>query len=137
MKVLVATRETQGSVAGDYSHTVDGELVYIQASDCANPRCGCDRGFAGMASHRATTTARVVERPDLTEYDLRRALTDSLAAGGWLAVMESAGVADEGVDELLDLIHGVTFSACAGALVRRKGPVVWVLPSSTLNTPEV
>jgi hypothetical protein len=66
MKVLVATNETQGMFEDDYCSTVKGELVYIQTMACKNPACGCDRGFAGLSSERATTTAMVVDRPELT-----------------------------------------------------------------------
>ena len=59
MKVLVATRATQDAQRGDFSFTVDGELVTAAGFECANPRCGCDRGFGGLASHRSTTTAEV------------------------------------------------------------------------------
>ena len=137
MKVLVATHESQQARDDDYSFTIDGELVYIQGADCANPDCGCARGFAGMASHRATTTAKVVERHDLTEADLRQALIDSLEAGGWLAAMDAAGFRDDGVEELLGLLSEVTASAPVGSLVRRSGDLVWVLHPGTPWVPKV
>lgn len=61
MKVLVATNETRGMFEDDYCWTVEGELVYIQTVACQNPASGCDRGFAGLSSERATTTAMVGE----------------------------------------------------------------------------
>jgi hypothetical protein len=71
MRVLVATRRTQGAVPGDYCWTRDGELVSVLPQECCNPdRCGCGRAFAGLESHRATTTAEVVERPDLDFHTL-------------------------------------------------------------------
>lgn len=77
MKVLVSTSRTQGGVTGDYDHSVTGELVAIPAEDCDEPRCGCSRGFAGLASHRATTTAEVIELP--VELRLvRTAIRDAL-----------------------------------------------------------
>lgn len=136
MKVLVATRDTQRSVANDYSFTIEGELVYIQATDCSNPLCGCDRGFAGMGSHRATTTAKIVDRSELTESDVRRALVDSLAAGGWLGAMEAAGFVEEGIQELLDILHRVTENAPIGTLVRRTGDIVWMNHPPTITAPE-
>ena len=39
---------------------------------------------AGLSSARATTTAVVVDRPNLQIGDLADALTDSLERGGWL-----------------------------------------------------
>ena len=41
------------------------------------------RGFAGLHSHRATTTARVIENPGFTRDDLVLALEASLGDGGW------------------------------------------------------
>ncbi|WP_326546877.1 hypothetical protein QGN32_01230 [Mycolicibacterium sp. ND9-15] len=89
MKILVATALTQGTHPGDYNHCVEGELVWVQEPcdrDIRDSRmpCGCGRGFAGAASHRATTTARVVESP-LTREELVTAFQTSLQDGGWPA----------------------------------------------------
>jgi hypothetical protein len=68
MKVLVATRATQGTRGNDYHWAIEGELVRV-GEVCRKDRndpdggCGCGRGFAGLNSHRATTTARVAEVP--------------------------------------------------------------------------
>ena len=61
MRVLVATNDLQGTRGGDYAWTVEGELVLAELTECANPRCGCSRGFSGTASSKATTTAMVVD----------------------------------------------------------------------------
>jgi hypothetical protein len=101
MKILVATQLTQGTKRGDYHHCIDGESVWMQepcATDRLDPdgRCGCGRGFAGAASHRATTTAQVVES-DLTRDDVIFAFKTSLPDGGW--PMEWAeDVADDNLD---------------------------------------
>jgi hypothetical protein len=87
MKILVATGLTQGMEANDYHYCIEGELVWIQ-EPCASGRddpdggCGCGRGFAGAASHRATTTAIVVES-EMTPDDVILAFQTSLADGGW------------------------------------------------------
>lgn len=92
VKVLVATKEAQGLRTGDRAAAVEGELVYVPLDGCLPPSddaadgdsatldggCGCGRAFVGMASNRATTTALVVERGDLSADDLWTALTDSL-----------------------------------------------------------
>lgn len=88
MKVLVATVETQGERPGDYHHAIDGELVWVQEPCATDLRrmpnaCGCGRGFAGLASHRATTTARVAELPELTRDDYVTAIRTSIGDGGW------------------------------------------------------
>ena len=89
MKIVVATGMTQGARDGDYNFCVEGELIWVQ-EPCDSGRrdpddgCGCARGFAGAASHRATTTAHVVES-DMTLDDLVLAFETSLQDGGWPA----------------------------------------------------
>jgi hypothetical protein len=87
VKILVATGLTQGTNPSDYHYCVEGELVWIQEPcdrDLRDPDggCGCGRGFAGAASHRATTTAMVVES-ELTREELVLAYRTSLGDGGW------------------------------------------------------
>ena len=82
MRILTATTLTNGTVDGDYDYCVPGELVMIFPA-CANRKCGCDRGFGGLNSHRATTTA-MVEDSEMTEAEVRLALETSLRDGGWL-----------------------------------------------------
>jgi hypothetical protein len=87
MKVLVATNRTQGLRKNDYDHCIEGELVWITlvcAADAADPdgACGCGRGFGGLNSHRATSTARVADLA-FTRAEYREAIRSSLAAQGW------------------------------------------------------
>jgi hypothetical protein len=98
MKILVATALTQGLESNDYHYCVEGELVWIQepcARDGNDPDgpCGCGRGFAGAASHRATTTATVVES-ELCRDELILAFETSLVDGGW-PIEWAENVADE------------------------------------------
>lgn len=87
MKVLVATGRTQGVRLNDYDWCVAGELVRI-GEVCARDRgdpdsgCGCGRGFAGLNSHRATTTAEVADVP-LTRADYAEAVRSSLEQQGY------------------------------------------------------
>jgi hypothetical protein len=102
MKVLVATALTQGTSPDDYHFCIEGELVWLQEPcdrDKANPDgpCGCGRGFAGAASHRATTTAMVVESA-MTCDDVVLAFQTSLSDGGWPVEW-----ADEVADQNLDI----------------------------------
>ena len=129
MKVLVATTVGQGRWPGDYCYTVDGELVTPVVAECCSPdRCGCGRGFPGLASARATTTAMVVERPQLTEFDLRDAIRDSLERQGW-----GGGLDDDEVDEMLlelvdehvDAIAEITDAFHDGTVVGRLGTLVF------------
>ena len=89
MKVLVATSRTQGARSSDFHWGIDGELVWI-AEPCDTDRrrlgkgCGCGRAFAGLASHRAGTTAEVRDLPmSIGQYE--RALAEGLADAGWPA----------------------------------------------------
>ena len=87
MKVLVATTQTQGQRSNDFDYCVEGELVTVGlvcATDRRNPDggCGCGRAFAGLNSHRATTTA-MVKDVELSEADYVEALGSSLAQQGW------------------------------------------------------
>ena len=87
MKVLVATSDTQGLRGNDFSYCIEGELVTVGlvcAADEEDPDggCGCGRAFAGLNSHKATTTAKVKD-VELSEEDYGEALRSSLAQQGW------------------------------------------------------
>ncbi len=106
MLVLEATDELQGDRNTDYHWATTGELVHLPVIHCEKPGCGCCRGFCGFDSHRATTTAKVVERPDYDVARLARELSGSLRDGGWIA---TADPTDELVvaltDEIVDTAH--------------------------------
>ncbi len=109
MKILVATELTQGTEPNDYHYCVEGELVWIQEPCDRGARdpdgsCGYGRGFAGAASHRATTTATVVESP-MSRADLVLAFRTSLADGGWPANWAD-DVANENLAIAADLPEG-------------------------------
>lgn len=124
MRILVATHESNGDVDGDYDFCVEGELVYMRepcARDVRDPGCGCgcSRGFAGMSSHRATTTAKVVDSP-LDEAQVREALRSSLVAGGWLDEGSSPpGSRDPFQQQLFAYMTGVAREIPVGTVVRR------------------
>ena len=88
MKLLTATKVTQGYRDNDFHWCIEGELVHIGAV-CAGDRgdpdgaCGCGRAFAGLNSHRATTTAMVREVSGFTEADYVEALRSSLEQRGY------------------------------------------------------
>lgn len=121
MLVFEATDQLQGVRDTDYHHAWNGELVHLPAMDCASPLCGCTRGFAGFDSHRATTTAIVVERPDMTLEQLTKALAVSLHTGGWIDTPDPANplVAAHGV-EIVEL--AASFGRYGpGVVVEREG----------------
>jgi hypothetical protein len=140
MLVLIATNELQGTSPGDYSFTVEGELVTPLAAECASgERCGCNRGFPGLASGFATTTAMVAERPGVTEEDLRDAVFDWLDRTGWIDLFEETAhdraLLDDGfdidsdvddlvesiIDEHVDCIHEICSAYPVGTVVVRRG----------------
>lgn len=84
MKVFVATAQGQGTGAGDFSWTVEGELVRFPGLTCDCPDCGCDRAMAGLASSKATTTFTVENRPELDQDSYREAFVDALVREGWI-----------------------------------------------------
>ena len=125
MKVLVATNESQGELLGDYSWTVEGELVTpVTVECCATKKCGCGRGFPGLASSRATTTAMVVDRPELDREELWDVLYDSLERQGWLKHLDDDEI-DELVDEHLQCIEIVCANYPVGTIVGRWGTKIW------------
>lgn len=123
MKVLVATRRTQGCAEGDFSWTVEGELVRWPLMECASgPACGCERSFAGLASHRATTSVRVADMEALDLPGLIRALSDDLVANG-------VPILDRETREYVDLeaadLARVASWFPVGTVLGRGGDQVW------------
>jgi hypothetical protein len=113
--VLTATVITQGRRGNDFAYCVEGELVHIDqvcAADRPDPdgRCGCGRAFAGLNSHRATTTAMIRE-VEFGRDDYVQALRSSLDDQGW----DSAEAAAE-ADGLLRLASAFPL----GAVVERR-----------------
>lgn len=101
MRILVATGLTQGVKPNDYHHCVEGELVWIQEpcsrdKDDPDGPCGCGRGFAGASSHRATTTAMVVES-EMSREEMVLAFRTSLRDGGW-PIEWAEGATDENLE---------------------------------------
>lgn len=127
MKVLVATTESQGQLLGDYARAVDGELVTAAVLECGSPRrcgCGCGRGFRGLASEGATTTAMIVDVPELDRDELWDVLYDSLERQGWLQHLDSEAI-DDVVSEHLACIEIVCANYAVGTIVGRWGTKVW------------
>jgi hypothetical protein len=115
MKVLVATSDTQGERDNDFSYCIEGELVTVGlvcAADELDPDggCGCGRAFAGLNSHRATTTAKVKD-VELSEDDYVEALRSSLAQQGWPT---------EDVAELAAWLVQLVSSWPIGAVIERR-----------------
>lgn len=130
MRVLIATTELQGARPDDFSSAVDGELLTPVAVACAAPGCGCQRGFPGLGSGFATTTAMIVERPFITRDQLRDAVAGWLERCGWgdLLGHDHADEFDEIVDEHVDAIDEVCAALPLGTVVERHGDHVSARP---------
>ena len=125
MRVIVATKDTQGASPGDYSWTVAGELVTPVVANCSSPdRCGCGRGFPGLASAKSTTTATVVDLPHITLNDLGDAIFDWLDRGGWLDLIPSDDW-HELVEEHVEAIQEVAEWFPVGTIIGRHGDHVF------------
>jgi hypothetical protein len=121
MQLLTATREGQGERAGDFSFTVEGELVlvgFVCATDQADPDggCGCGRAFSGMSSRKATTTA-VVRDLDLDEADVQSAVESCFTSTG-------LGPDTLGVTDFADLVEETAFETLAFAQPWKPGTVL-------------
>ncbi len=129
MRVLTATSTTQGDRPDDCCWTSEGELVSLPLLECSCPDCGCDRSFAGLDSHRATTTCIVTDAP-LDLPGLHRAVHRSLAASGWLVDLPALDqeLVDDVVTRILEVagsfpLGTVLARADGGVVVRRPAPV--------------
>jgi hypothetical protein len=124
VKLLTATRETQGEQPGDFCHAIEGELVLcdeVCATDRENPDggCGCGRAFAGMNSHRATTTAMVREL-DLDEQDVVMAVIAYFTTGGLTPDLLGAEEFADMIDEVvLDVVTRAEWFPVGTVLSRR------------------
>jgi hypothetical protein len=126
MKLLVATHRSQGDRKGDFSFCVPGELVYLAPiCDCDRlfPKngCGCSRAFAGLSSHRATTTAEVVEL-DFTVADYVEAVASGLDEEGW-GPSAAGDLVEEMVGILTPLAVGTVVGRKFDDVIVREGPI--------------
>ena len=132
MKVLVATAMRQGEVDNDFCNTIEGELVRLPFIECDDgDQCGCTRSFTGLTSHRATTTAVILDEPELDRATYTRLLLDDLIddiADARLARPPGLdAMVDDEVDDLLDMIGDNPVDV----VVRRQGD--WVVAFKPLR----
>ena len=118
MKALIATRESQGARSDDFDWCTEGELVWLP-DPCPTGRrggsCDCVRAFAGVSSHRRTTTAVVRDIEGLTVQSciemVRYSLREERLPDAWVA---------HAVDRMLRLAAGTA----SGVVMERKLDVV-------------
>lgn len=126
LPVLMATYRTQGQRPTDFAFVGDGELVTL-ASVCNRDRgnpdggCGCGRAFAGLRSHKATTTAVVVTM-GMTRAKYLQRMRDSALDAGFLRPGEDPSDVDDQADKLLGIAAGWPI----GTIVERRGDFLQV-----------
>lgn len=100
MRVLIALDEQDHrSTHAVDGRAVDGELITPVIVACSDADCEvCRTAWFGLVSHGACETAMVVERPGVTERDLRGRLHDWLDCVG--VVDRIVQASDAGDDEL-------------------------------------
>lgn len=135
MKVLTATSETQGWRDNDYCFTVEGELVMFPPMECdratIDDGCGCHRGMAGLASHRATSTLKVIDRPELDRNEYAQLVAEGLKDQGYLPDRLRGNPAVE--EWLRDSVEELICAAAAfepGTVLERRGDFLQVRPTS-------
>lgn len=81
MKLFVATRE--GSEEGDYSQTIEGELVCLPIT-CDDSDCQCGRAMTGMGTGLPTTTFTVRDI-DIDRTMYHTLMWDTMLRDGWVS----------------------------------------------------
>ncbi|MCU1475149.1 hypothetical protein [Amnibacterium sp.] len=141
MKVLVATRRSQGARRLDFDDCVEGELVWI-ATPCGrglapdHSYCSCSITFVGVASFGMTTTAMVTDLEAMTPERYEESLADALHCVRGLdghVAETAAGLA--GVAEVLPV--GTVLERFNSWLQPRFDPETSALNPSILDLPEL
>lgn len=100
MKLLVATRLTQGQRKNDFAFTRDGEIIY-QGTRCTHgstdDACGCHRSLTGAESLKSTTTMEVLSDPSFTTEKWTQRVAESLRLAGWYPSIASARNSAQGL----------------------------------------
>lgn len=132
MKVIIATRETQGQRRSDFAFADEGEIVLPAEPHDDEPvdgACGCQRSFDGISSGRATTTAKVADLPLTKEQycaEILRAYPEleTLLKAGWPR--------DQVLSAALEFLE-IAKEFPAGAILERRGEDI--LERKTKTTP--
>jgi hypothetical protein len=122
MKVLIATTAGQGPRADDYCWTSEGELVRLV--DCPDEYCRCS-AFGGIESHRAGTTAQVVDRADLDPSTLLQHFRRDLENQGYAEYLSDQELDEDLVAEVAHLV-AMLRDIAVGEIVERWGPGIRV-----------
>ena len=142
MLVIIATDDLRHAPHADDAVAVEGELVTPVVVGCPDTRCdACQSAWFGLVSHGGTPTAMVVDRPGVTEHDLRSRVHAWLDCMGTIDRIVQASEAGEyevdgvcvddpvvAVDELVSAhvaeIHTICDAFPIGTVVSRLGELV-------------
>jgi hypothetical protein len=118
MKVLVATKESQGTRSNDFHCANENEIV-VFGFECdgetVDGRCGCRRSMTGIFSSKASTTFKIVES-DWTLEDYKNAITQRLVKNS-LNADEAKEIAEEMSSELAEVANQFSLNQ----IIERRG----------------
>jgi len=128
MRVLIATKETQGQRANDFSWTDEGELVMFPFEcdgESVDGRCGCRRSMVGFVTNTGTTTFKVADLPGHNRGTYTGLYIASMREAGWfpkdhpLSQENVVRVTGE-IEELLSIASRYPI----GSILEKRGSVV-------------
>jgi hypothetical protein len=135
MKILVATKDTQGQRRNDFMWCREGDIVKF-GTECdgedIDGRCGCRRAMTGVESNSSTTTMKVVDL-DITKEKLTEAVRGNYRKGGWYKLMGSEGAEEHIKKEVEELIR-VAGTFTVGNIVEKRGNKLQSRQISRINT---
>lgn len=118
MKLLVATKETQGARANDFHDANENEIVVFSFEcdgETVDGSCGCRRAMTGVDSSRGSTTFKVVES-DWTLKELENVFIQRYKKIG-LETDEAEEIAEETSLELAEVSNQFSL----GQIIERRG----------------
>ncbi len=133
MKVLVATKCTQGDRANDFYRTLHGELLCFGMGELPNDPvqvcrheildgdCGCKRSMIGVETRKATTTFRVAEIEALERNVLRDIIHVSLVDAQLVSLFPSVEALDSHLTLHLNELTRVVENWRVGTILERRG----------------
>lgn len=122
MKLLVATKKTQGKRGNDFCFCREGEIVKFGMKcpgEEVDGNCGCARSMVGVTSSKSTTTTRVVVST-LSPKDLKGIFRKSLVKEGWAELMKKNEV-EEDCDNMVKGICEVANQYAIGDVIEKRG----------------
>ena len=114
MKIIVATKETQGQRADDFNFTDEGEIVMVSDCDHLHKGCDCERSMIGVRTGKGTTTMMVIEA-DMT----RQQFIEQIRAAN--KDYAELGLSDEIFAAEADALLKLAAEFSAGAVIERDG----------------